>query len=48
MKLTIVERYNEMTGTFVTINASLIKGRSRFAHTVATKEMIRALGENCV
>ena len=48
MKPTIVERYNEMTGTFVTIDASLIKGRSRFAHTVATKEMIRVLGVNCV
>ena len=48
MKPTIVERYDEMTGTFVTIDASLIKGRSRFAHTVATKEMIGALGVNCV
>ena len=48
MKPTIVERYDEMTGTFVTIDASLIKGRSRFAHTVATKEMIRTLGVNCV
>ena len=48
MKPTIVERYNEMTGTFVTIDASLIKGRSRFAHTVATKEMLRSLGVNCL
>ena len=48
MKPTIVERYDEMTGTFVTIDVSLIKGRSRFAHTVATKEMLRSLGVNCL
>ena len=43
----LVEKYDDETGTFKVMDGKLIKGRSRFAHTVATKNMIRSLGVNC-
>ena len=45
----MVEKYNDESGSFELIDISLMKGRSRFAHAVATKDTIRALGvKECV
>ena len=43
----IVEKYDDNTGTFKQMDSKMITGRSRFAHTVATKDSIRSLGVNC-
>ena len=43
----LVEAYDEDNGIFEKIDISLIKGRSRFAFAVATKDKIRSLGVGC-